>query len=154
MKQAIAEWYVLNMLEITWGGLKQHTTPPAPAWTRSPHENLRSPADRERETHPGHHGPAPSRRDPARGKCDSKTVSGASRLRSPPERIVMALTCEDRAAITEMISLHGHLCDSGELERLDEVLTASVIYDLTDFGQEPLEGVGGMRGGGACAGRA
>jgi hypothetical protein len=57
----------------------------------------------------------------------------------------MALTCEDRAVITELISLHGHLCDSGELDRLDEVFTASVIYDLTDFGQEPLEGVG------ACA---
>jgi SnoaL-like protein len=53
----------------------------------------------------------------------------------------MALTCEDRAAITELISLHGHLCDSGELDRLDEVFTASIIYDLTDFGQEPLEGV-------------
>jgi site-specific DNA recombinase len=25
MKQAIAEWYVLNMLELTWGGLKTHT---------------------------------------------------------------------------------------------------------------------------------
>jgi hypothetical protein len=53
----------------------------------------------------------------------------------------MAFTCEDRAVITELISLHGHLCDSGELDRLDEVFTASVIYDLTDFGQEPLEGV-------------
>jgi SnoaL-like domain len=57
----------------------------------------------------------------------------------------MALTCEDRAVITELISLHGHLCDSGELDRLDEVFTAGVIYDLTDFGREPLEGVG------ACA---
>lgn len=25
IKQAIAEWYVLNMLELTWGGLKVHT---------------------------------------------------------------------------------------------------------------------------------
>jgi DNA invertase Pin-like site-specific DNA recombinase len=25
IKQAIAEWYVLNMLELTWGGLKAHT---------------------------------------------------------------------------------------------------------------------------------
>jgi len=29
----------------------------------------------------------------------------------------MALTGEDRTAITELISLHGHLCDSGELDR-------------------------------------
>ena len=53
----------------------------------------------------------------------------------------MAITAEDRAAITELISLHGHLCDSGELGRLDEVFTADVEYDLTDFGQQTLHGV-------------
>jgi hypothetical protein len=62
----------------------------------------------------------------------------------------MALTCEDRAAIAELISMHGHLCDSGELDRLDEVFTADVVYDLTDFGQDPLEGVAAI----AAAGRA
>jgi len=54
----------------------------------------------------------------------------------------MALTGEDRTAISELISLHGHLCDSGELDRLDEVFTADVIYDLTDFGQQSLNGLG------------
>jgi hypothetical protein len=53
----------------------------------------------------------------------------------------MAVTAEDRAAIAELISLHGHLCDSGELDRLDEVFTADVEYDLTDFGQQGLRGV-------------
>jgi hypothetical protein len=53
----------------------------------------------------------------------------------------MAITTEDRAAITELIALHGHLCDSGELGRLDEVFTADVEYDLTDFGQQPLRGI-------------
>ena len=52
----------------------------------------------------------------------------------------MAITCEDRAAITEVIARHGHLCDSGELDRLDEVFTADVVYDLTDFGQQVLRG--------------
>ncbi|HUA27633.1 MAG TPA: nuclear transport factor 2 family protein [Streptosporangiaceae bacterium] len=52
----------------------------------------------------------------------------------------MAITCEDRAAITEVIARHGHLCDSGELDRLDEVFTADVTYDLTDFGQQVLHG--------------
>jgi 3-phenylpropionate/cinnamic acid dioxygenase small subunit len=52
----------------------------------------------------------------------------------------MAITCEDRAAITEVIAKHGHLCDSGELDRLDEVFTADVVYDLTDFGQQVLHG--------------
>lgn len=50
----------------------------------------------------------------------------------------MAITCEDRAAITEVIALHGHLCDSGELDRLDEVFTADVTYDMADFGQLDL----------------
>jgi 3-phenylpropionate/cinnamic acid dioxygenase small subunit len=52
----------------------------------------------------------------------------------------MAITYEDRTAITEVIAKHGHLCDSGELDRLDEVFTADVIYDLTDFGQPVLRG--------------
>jgi 3-phenylpropionate/cinnamic acid dioxygenase small subunit len=50
----------------------------------------------------------------------------------------MAITCEDRAAITEVIARHGHLCDSGELDRLDEVFTADVTYDLADFGHLDL----------------
>jgi hypothetical protein len=62
----------------------------------------------------------------------------------------MALTGEDRAAITELISMHGHLCDSGELDRLDEVFTADVVYDLTGFGQEALEGLNAV----VAAGRA
>ncbi|WP_344891969.1 nuclear transport factor 2 family protein [Actinomadura meridiana] len=37
--------------------------------------------------------------------------------------------------------MHGHLCDSGELDRLDELLTPDVIYDISDVGQEPLRGV-------------
>ncbi|MEU5954508.1 nuclear transport factor 2 family protein [Streptomyces sp. NPDC047525] len=53
----------------------------------------------------------------------------------------MALTIEDRTAISELISMHGHLCDEGELERLDELFTDDVVYDLTDFGLEPLVGV-------------
>jgi SnoaL-like domain len=53
----------------------------------------------------------------------------------------MAITAEDRAAISELIALHGHLCDSGELGRLDEVFTVDVEYDLTDFGQQTLYGV-------------
>jgi hypothetical protein len=53
----------------------------------------------------------------------------------------MAITCEDRTAVAELIAQHGHLCDSGQLDRLSEVFTADVIYDLTDFGQQPLHGL-------------
>ncbi|GAA1501612.1 hypothetical protein GCM10009760_64560 [Kitasatospora kazusensis] len=57
----------------------------------------------------------------------------------------MALNIEDRAVISELISMHGHLCDEGELDRLGEVFTDDVVYDVTDFGQEPLTGVEAVR---------
>ena len=57
----------------------------------------------------------------------------------------MALNIEDRTVISELISMHGHLCDEGELDRLDELFTEDVVYDVTDFGQEPLTGVEAIR---------
>jgi 3-phenylpropionate/cinnamic acid dioxygenase small subunit len=57
----------------------------------------------------------------------------------------MALNIEDRTVISELISMHGHLCDEGELDRLDELFTDDVVYDVTDFGQEPLTGVEAIR---------
>lgn len=62
----------------------------------------------------------------------------------------MTITQEDRAAVHELIAMHGHLCDSGELDRLDEVFTVDVTYDVTDLGHEPLQGVTAC----AAAGRA
>jgi len=50
----------------------------------------------------------------------------------------MPLTSEDRLAITDLVALHGHLFDEGELGRLDELFTADVVYDASDFGQEPM----------------
>lgn len=57
----------------------------------------------------------------------------------------MALSAEDRAAVSELLSLHGHICDDGELGRLDELFTTDVVYDVTDFGQAPLNGVTAIR---------
>jgi SnoaL-like domain len=57
----------------------------------------------------------------------------------------MALTAEDRAAIAALISMHGHLVDAGELDRLDELFTADVTYDVTDLGAGPLEGLAAIR---------
>lgn len=57
----------------------------------------------------------------------------------------MALTHEDRTAVTDLISLHGHLVDSGHLDRLGELFTADVTYDLTGFGQAPLYGLAAVR---------
>lgn len=57
----------------------------------------------------------------------------------------MSLALEDRLAIMELISSHGHLVDDGSLERFDELFTADVVYDLTDFGQGRLVGIAAVR---------
>ena len=53
----------------------------------------------------------------------------------------MTLSWEDHVAINELIALHGHLCDNGELDRLDEVFTADVAYDVSDYGFGVLRGL-------------
>ncbi|TWV38549.1 nuclear transport factor 2 family protein [Streptomyces misionensis] len=57
----------------------------------------------------------------------------------------MSLALEDRLAIAELVSSHGHLVDDGCLDRLAELFTVDVVYDLTEFGQEPLHGVAAVR---------
>jgi hypothetical protein len=57
----------------------------------------------------------------------------------------MALALEDRLAVTELIALHGHLMDAGELDRADEVFTPDVVYDLSDFGQGEVTGLAALK---------
>jgi 3-phenylpropionate/cinnamic acid dioxygenase small subunit len=57
----------------------------------------------------------------------------------------MTLSAEDRTAVTELISLHGHLIDDGELDRLAELFTADIVYDVSDLGGGSLEGVAAIR---------
>ncbi|MFH8473464.1 nuclear transport factor 2 family protein [Streptomyces sp. NPDC018000] len=57
----------------------------------------------------------------------------------------MTLGAEDRMAITELISLHGHLIDEGELDRLDELFTADVVYDASDLGHGTMNGLEAFR---------
>ncbi|MBM7788053.1 nuclear transport factor 2 family protein [Tenggerimyces flavus] len=52
---------------------------------------------------------------------------------------------EDRLAIIELINLHGHLFDNGELERLDELFTDDVRYDVTHLGGGVLVGIEAIR---------
>lgn len=52
----------------------------------------------------------------------------------------MAISPSDRFAINDLISLHGHLMDSGELDRLDELFIPDVVYDVSDLGYDPLVG--------------
>ncbi|TDD47032.1 nuclear transport factor 2 family protein [Nonomuraea terrae] len=57
----------------------------------------------------------------------------------------MALTVEDRLAITDLINRHGHLTDSGDLGALDELFVPDVIYDVTDLGGQVLAGLTAVR---------
>ncbi|MEU7004239.1 nuclear transport factor 2 family protein [Nonomuraea sp. NPDC046570] len=57
----------------------------------------------------------------------------------------MAFTADDRIAVTELISMHGHLIDGGELERLEELFTTDVVYDISDFGFGEVQGLAPIR---------
>lgn len=53
----------------------------------------------------------------------------------------LKLSTDDRLAIHELIGLHGHLMDNGEFDRLDELFTRDVVYDLRDYGGAELRGI-------------
>jgi len=55
------------------------------------------------------------------------------------------ITIEDKMNIGEIISLHGHLADAGQLDDFDKVFTEDVTYDLTPLGGGQLKGVYAMR---------
>ncbi|HTU04308.1 MAG TPA: nuclear transport factor 2 family protein [Trebonia sp.] len=57
------------------------------------------------------------------------------------------LDAEDRWAIGEILSLHGHLFDGGHLDRLEEIFTPEIVYDLTDVGAGKFEGIEAVRSG-------
>jgi SnoaL-like domain len=57
----------------------------------------------------------------------------------------MASRTEDRLALHELIALHGHLFDMGELDRLDELFTDDVVYDIEDLGGGVLRGIAAIR---------
>ena len=57
----------------------------------------------------------------------------------------MALAEQDRIDITDLINLHGHLTDAGELDQVGELFTPDVTYDLDDFGLGSLHGTAALR---------
>lgn len=64
----------------------------------------------------------------------------------------MKLTPDDRIAITDLISLHGHLVDGGSLDELDLVFTDDVTYDVTDLGSDPIQDLDALRKAAAALG--
>ena len=57
------------------------------------------------------------------------------------------LSLEDRQAIGRTLALHGHIFDRGELDRLEEIFTPEVVYDLSDVGAGTFEGLEAIRNG-------
>ena len=55
------------------------------------------------------------------------------------------LHAEDREAIGETLSLHGHLFDGGHLDRLGEIFTPDVVYDMSAVGVGTFEGIEAIR---------
>ncbi|WP_280272192.1 nuclear transport factor 2 family protein [Nocardia wallacei] len=62
------------------------------------------------------------------------------------------LTAEDKWAIGETISLHGHLFDEGQLDRLGELFTSDVVYDVSDMDYGVLVGIDAIRDAGLALG--
>jgi len=66
----------------------------------------------------------------------------------------MTLTEQDRIDITDLINLHGHFADTVDFDRVDELFTPDVTYDLTDFGLGLVHGTAALRGVALAAGDA
>jgi hypothetical protein len=57
----------------------------------------------------------------------------------------MTLTAEDRFAITDLINLHGHLTDRGDLGGLSALFADDVTYDVRALGGGLLTGLAAIR---------
>ncbi|MEU4235854.1 nuclear transport factor 2 family protein [Actinoplanes sp. NPDC026619] len=57
----------------------------------------------------------------------------------------MALTIDDRIAITDLINLHGHLTDRGDFDGLAALFAADVTYDVSALGGGVLAGLAAIR---------
>ena len=55
------------------------------------------------------------------------------------------LNADDRWAIAEIVSLHGHLFDEGRLDRLADIFVPEVVYDMSDLGMGTFEGIETIR---------
>ena len=57
----------------------------------------------------------------------------------------MELSEQDRIEIADLINLHGHFTDAGDLDRASELFTPDATYDLDDFGLGSLHGTAAVR---------
>jgi hypothetical protein len=52
---------------------------------------------------------------------------------------------DDRWAITETLSLVGHIFDDGRLDEIDTVFTTDVVYDMSAVGMPVINGIEAAR---------
>ncbi|MGW4247215.1 nuclear transport factor 2 family protein [Nocardia sp. NPDC004722] len=57
----------------------------------------------------------------------------------------MSITTADRLAIHELLSLHGHLSDTGDFDRFPEIFTEDIHYDLTAYNAGIVTGIPALR---------
>jgi hypothetical protein len=57
----------------------------------------------------------------------------------------MPLSPQDRIDINDLINLHGHHTDAGELDEAAALFTPDVTYDLGDFGLGSVRGIAALR---------
>jgi ketosteroid isomerase-like protein len=66
----------------------------------------------------------------------------------------MTLTDQDRADITDLINLHGHHADAGDLDAMCGLFTTDIVYDVHDLGLGELIGTAAIREATLAVGRA
>jgi ketosteroid isomerase-like protein len=64
------------------------------------------------------------------------------------------MTSEDRFAITDLINLHGHLTDRGDLDGWGRVFTDDVTYDVSALGGGVIGGLSDLRAAALALGEA
>jgi hypothetical protein len=76
--------------------------------------------------------------------ADSTSTPAPSR-RWASAWLAAPLSTDERLAIHELLSLHGHLCDDGRSSELDLLLTDDAVMDVTDFNLGVVEGLPALR---------
>lgn len=66
----------------------------------------------------------------------------------------MTLSTADRIAIADVINRHGHLTDDGAFDRMPELFTPDVAYDVTDLGGGVIRGLAALRAAALALGAA
>jgi ketosteroid isomerase-like protein len=57
----------------------------------------------------------------------------------------MTLSEQDRADINDLLNLHGHLVDGGDLDQASTLFTPDITYDMNDFDKGELHGPEAIR---------